>query len=417
VGNTEILRQVLNDARFDPFKRDARGGTALHYAAGEFIPPKIGYRTSSSKTKPGKHAYPYVSGIFVPNVIWLDELYGSSPHEERLDKSYSEKKGFSGRKGCINMLLQAGLDIWHKDSDDKFANPGNEINDDEFVSWWHEKMAKEALDLRTNLNQGGNAISVIGALIATASYVGPLQPPLSYGSDPSMQFSPTSDNTGYAHVWDPYVKIFMVSNSLSFYLAIASIMLAVVPSLPMPQEALLNELGRTRRTVASAICVLLLSVVGILVSYATTSIAVMPNHTSLINARWTSYPALVGGFACLIGNVLFLHRVMRLMYPEMCRRFEKVYEKTFGKVLCGIWKTFGNVLCRVWKTFGKVLCGVWKTFEKVFETFGKVLFGVWMVLDEVCRNIYGNVYGVCALCAFVLKKIYQGVIRCFRMCG
>ena len=328
----------MNDACFDPFERDKWGRTGLHYVVTELIHPSFGNQSSSRETILGRQAYPYVSGIFVPNVVWLDELHESLPHVVRVNK------GYSGRKGCINMLLQTGLDIWQKDNDGKIANPEREINDDEFVSWWHEKMAKEALDLRNNLNQGGNAISVIGALIATASYVGPLQPPLNYGSDPSMQLSPTSDNTGYAHVWDPYVKIFMVSNSLSFYLAIASIMLAVVPSLPMPQQALLNELGRTRRTVASAICVLLLSVVGILVSYATASIAVMPNHTRLINARWTSYPALVGGFACLIGIVLFLNWVMRLMYPEMCRWFEKAFlgvlEKTFVKVLFGVWKTF-----------------------------------------------------------------------------
>jgi hypothetical protein len=95
----------------------------------------------------------------------------------------------------------------------------------------------------------------------------------------------------------------------------------------------LNELGRTRRTVASAICVLLLSVVGILVSYATASIAVMPNHTSFINVSWTSYPTLVGGFACLIGIVLFLNRVMRLMYPEMCRRFGKVIDMVWSALL------------------------------------------------------------------------------------
>ena len=307
--------------RFDPFERDGGGRTGLHYVVAKLIHPRSGYRTSSSKTIPGREAYPYVSYEFVPNVVWLDKLHESSPHEGHVNK------GYSGRKGCINMLLQAGLEIWQKDNDGKIASPGREINDDEFISWWHEKMAKEAFDLRNILNQGGNAVSVIGALIVSASYVGPLQPPLSYGSDPSMQLSPTSENIGYADVWDPYVKIFMVSNSMSFYLAIASIMFAVVPSFPMPQGPLLNELGRIRRTVCSAICILLLSVVGILVSFATASIAVMPNHSSLINARWTSYPVLEGGFACLIGIVLFLNTVLRLMYPELCRRFEKVLFK------------------------------------------------------------------------------------------
>jgi len=142
-----------------------------------------------------------------------------------------------------------------------------------------------------------------------------------------------------------------VSNSLSFYLAIASIMLAVVPSLPMPQEALLFDLVRTRKIVALAIGVLLLSVVGFLVSYATASIAVMPNHTSLIDARWTSYPALEGGLACLIVIALFTKWVVRLMWPKSLQWFVRVFLR--------VW-TFGNVLCRVWKTFGKVLDMVWK---------------------------------------------------------
>ena len=92
----------------------------------------------------------------------------------------------------------------------------------------------------------------------------------------------------------------------------------------------MDELERTKKTVASAICVLLLSVVGILVFYATASIEVMPKHTSFVNV--TSYLALVGGFACLIGIVLFLKRVLRLMYPEKCRKFGKVRAKLYRKV-------------------------------------------------------------------------------------
>ena len=332
MGNTEILRQLMNDAGCDPFMMDRDGRTSLHYAAMGLIEPRckdcygilskfcLQRRPDWKIQMTHRHAYPCVSLFDVPNVLWLDERYESSPQ-------VCVKKGYSGRKGCINMLLQAGVDSWVKDKFGKVANPGPNTRDDEFLSWWHERIAKETLDTKNSLNQGGNAISVIGALIATASYVGPLQPPLSYGSD----FSPTSDNTLYAHVWDPLVKVFMLSNSLSFYFAIASIMLAVVPSLPMPQESLLNELERTRRTVAWAILVLLLSVVSILVSYATASIAVLPKHTNFGNVLWTACPALLGGFACLFGIVLFLIRVMRLMYPEKCRWFGKVL-KTKGYV-------------------------------------------------------------------------------------
>ena len=317
----------MSFASIDPFETDYLGQTCLNYAAIGVIEPHNDIHVQAWKTLiKFSQTYPCVCPADVPNVAWLDKLFESLPQVGRVNKGNNGKN-----KGCIEMLLQAGVDIWQKDKNNKFANPRRKITNDDFVKWWHERIAKETLDIRNYLNQGGNAISVIGALITIASYVGSLQPPLNYGIDPSMQLSPTSDNTSYAHVWDPYVKIFMFSNSMSFYLAIASIMLAVVPSLPMPQVSLLNELECSRETVASAICVLLLFVVGFLVSYATTSIAVMPKHTSFINVGWTSFPALVGGFACLIGIVLFLNRVMQLMYPNKCRRFGKVWWKRFGK--------------------------------------------------------------------------------------
>ena len=181
--------------------------------------------------------------------------------------------GYGGKKMCATLLLQAGVDIWPsgnflkaakvysleedstRDGEDfhvtntfthipTMPDPGNDASDDARI-WWFELVAKETLEAKNNFNAAGNATAVVAALVATASFIGPLTPPLGYGSDASSSW--TLDRVQMANL---PVRVFMASNSLSFYMAIASIMLAIMPSLPMPQEGLREELRRGERTVA-----------------------------------------------------------------------------------------------------------------------------------------------------------------------
>ncbi len=46
MGNTEILRHLLNDEACDPFVMDNVGRTSLHYAAMGLIEPHIVVHTS-----------------------------------------------------------------------------------------------------------------------------------------------------------------------------------------------------------------------------------------------------------------------------------------------------------------------------------------------------------------------------------
>ena len=209
---------------------------------------------------------------------------------------------YEGREACISILVHAGVDLWQKDDGGNFPEPGSSASSANHLSW-QKLFASETLEAKKSLNEAGNAISVVAALVATASYVGPLQPPLGYAND----FVQTSSLS---------IRIFMVTNSVSFYLAIASIMFAVVPSLPMPQEGIYEEWRRTRRTIGIAISLLLMSVLGVLISFAAASNAVLSEEYSWRHGGLTFYPAVVAGLVCLIGILWFFIRLLRLIFPK-----------------------------------------------------------------------------------------------------
>jgi hypothetical protein len=226
--------------------------------------------------------------------------------------SYGEAKvdgaknpSYKGRESCISILVQAGVDVWEKDDGGNFPEPGRLASSKNHLSW-QKKVEIETLEAKKSLNEAGNAISVVAALVATASYVGPLQPPLGYADD----FVQTSNLS---------IRIFMVTNSVSFYLAIASIMFAVVPSLPMPQEGIYEEWQRTRKTIGIAISLLLMSVLGVLISFTAASNAVVSKEYSWRHGGLTFYPTVVAGLVCLIGIIWFFIRLLRLVFPHNVR--------------------------------------------------------------------------------------------------
>ncbi len=215
------------------------------------------------------------------------------------------------RQGCINLLLQAGANIWAKDKEEKWADPGPWAKP-EMRLWWYERVAKETENIRKQLNAAGTGIAVVAALVATGSFVGPLQPPLGYVS---MLSGPTTIDLGIQDT-QLMIKVFVVSNSLSFYLAIASIMLAIVPSLPIPQDGLLfgvrEELQRIRKTISIALIMLLTSIISVLISFATSSLAVVhQQHKAL-----TLYTTLAGGVVCIIVIFSFSLRLRRLIFTK-----------------------------------------------------------------------------------------------------
>jgi hypothetical protein len=210
---------------------------------------------------------------------------------------------YEARETCISILVQAGVDLWQKDNMGNFPEPSRWASNATHLSW-QKTVASETLEAKKSINEVGNAISVVAALVATVSYVGPLQPPLGYVDD----FVQTSNVS---------IRIFMVTNSILFYLlAIASIMFAVVPSLPMPQEGIYEEWQRTQQRIGIAISLLLMSVLGVLISFTTASNVVVSNEYSWRHGGLTFYPAVMGGLVCLIGIIWFFIRLLRLIFPQ-----------------------------------------------------------------------------------------------------
>jgi hypothetical protein len=126
------------------------------------------------------------------------------------------------------------------------------------------------------------------------------------------------------------IKVFLVSNGLSFYLAITSIMLAIMPSLPIPKEGLVfgpcDDIKRSRRTISIAIGMLLASIISVLISFAASSLVVIPlQHRGLM-----AYSTSIGGLICCIGIFSFFLRFLRLICPR--NTFIKKLYQRIGKL-------------------------------------------------------------------------------------
>jgi len=132
------------------------------------------------------------------------------------------KRNDSARRACANLLLQTGADILTTDKNGHMTDPGVDWACNETRIWWCELVAKETSNIKNDLNAAGTGTAVVATLVVTASFVGPLQPPLNYLT---MSSGTTTLDVG-VQVTEFLIKIFLVSNSLSFYLGITSTMLA-----------------------------------------------------------------------------------------------------------------------------------------------------------------------------------------------
>jgi hypothetical protein len=331
-GVPEVLQLFLNKTQniFDPSRTTTYKRTALHFAVDATAPFML--------DKPGS----FVNNFLNPFQCILD--FGSAHHLEYVITKAIKKKPivaghigkdndkvvnldevtrknhkpqlttleeYGGKQTCIFMLLEDGANMWQRDDQWKFAEPGAETAN-EIRTWWFNKQAEQAFATRKTLSDAANATSVVAALIATASYAGPFQPPLGLGT------VSTSSYFDLVQTSSILVQIFVISNCLSFYLAIGSIMFAIVPSVPMPKQVLgYDEWQHSKRTVGAALSLLLFSIFFVVVSFAVASNAGMSDNDSYKHVGLAFYPAMVGGILCLIGIIV------------LSRRFW-VYIKSFG---------------------------------------------------------------------------------------
>ncbi|CAM6115867.1 unnamed protein product [Calypogeia fissa] len=171
-GNPLAVKAILESGEIDPHAKDGFGDTALHYAAGWEVHSNLLHRS-----------------VFVS----LDHYIEAKKRNPMLEDSTPPEKSLGGIIGCIDLLIQAGLDMEQPNKAREPPRLGLSAPN-ELTTWWYDKLTKQSEEAKTNLAAAAQAISVTAALVATASYVGPLQPPL------GLSTSAEAWLTGYSQV-------------------------------------------------------------------------------------------------------------------------------------------------------------------------------------------------------------------------
>ena len=273
-GDPKVLRLFTTDHQFDPLVT-CHGATSLHFDVASRRPTSLPPSEGES--------------ICMFNHLLNMKDYGGFISYEKAKGEDVKNISYKEREACISVLVQAGVSVWQKDENNNFPDPGISTSSQYQLSW-QNIVARETLEANRSLNEIGNAISVVAALVATASYVGPLQPPLGY-----------IDN--FVETANLSIRIYMTTNSVSFHLAIASLLFAVVLKLPIPQEEIFKVWQRTLKTIGIAISLLLMSVLGVLISFTAASNAVVSAEYSWRQRGPTFYTVLVGSLMCLIAMI------------------------------------------------------------------------------------------------------------------
>ncbi|KAL3678491.1 hypothetical protein R1sor_021447 [Riccia sorocarpa] len=294
-GDPELLRILLETGKFDSHYVDApdNGDTFLHAAVC------------------CKNTFPLLP-MLLDYVEIPDQHYGEFGKVEQDlmmmgQQHYKEERQHreSRHQGCVNLLIQEGLDVWEPNKLGRIPDPGQDASP-EYSLWWYEKLTLDTLGQKTSFSSAAAAISVTASLVATASYVGPLQPPLGYSLEDVDQIAKIQ-----AEVLP--VRVFFMCNTIAFYLAIAAVVFSLTPSLPMPHESTREELNRMRKRVTSALVLLILSLVAILSAFASASIVVIPNKNRWNQGWLAASSVIIGSVGCLVALVFSGIRAISLL--------------------------------------------------------------------------------------------------------
>ncbi len=277
-GDPQCLQSLIDRAQ----------GDNLNTFEDDFAPLHFAVNATHPNHEQGDKINHFLSFKNYVNVHGLERTAMEKSKTGKMEKEGSETHGYGGKKACINLLLRAGVDIWQLDRIGNIADPGFDAPHEARL-WWYEKIAKEKYRAKAKINAAGTATAVVAALIASTSFNGHFSPLTGY--DPDMNY--------HEPITKSLVQSFVVTNCVSFYVAMTSIMFAIVPSFPLAQEGLREELDRSRNAVRKAILALLLSIVSFIFSFIFSSIAVMPKE--LKYKLLTIVPAVLGGVFCIYG--------------------------------------------------------------------------------------------------------------------
>ena len=169
-----------------------------------------------------------------------------------------------------------------------------------------------------------NAILVGAALIASVTYAAWLQPPLGYSTDYNEQFSnslpaPPISNPQYA-TFDhhPALHWFWVFNSLSFFLAIATVMLGARSVIPSFRVSVKQEVAELRNNLLITSTLLALSMCYVMLAFSIAGIVVVPPAFKF--RAYMYFTILIGGIVSVVFLCRLWQRILFTVYEPLERR-------------------------------------------------------------------------------------------------
>jgi hypothetical protein len=276
-GKPHAIRALLKSQNIDPKALDVDENTALHYAA---LHPQ-----------------------FVDQSGPWDFVNISQCFQHYTNEIPTSING-GAMKACLELLLQAGINMDKRNKLGETPKIGPQTPQD-VQDWWYERLAKELQVAKESVSAATNAVSVVATLVATTSFVGPLQPPLGLSSstDPENLWV-----LGYSQVNHIAIDIFLFFDNLSFYLAIASIMVALIPNIPIDNEGELHAVKSGKRYLRFAVFLLFASITFLICTFSAASVVIIPGGRWKYKATIVS-TTILGVFVCVIALVLFLKRL------------------------------------------------------------------------------------------------------------
>nr|XP_024358214.1 uncharacterized protein LOC112273542 [Physcomitrium patens] len=281
-GHPAAVQMLLASDRIDPFAVDQQGNTALHYAARAFDDEFHEMRC-------------------------LTPVDYVSMHHFRHKPPHRTKPSFEVI-GCMELLLQAGLDM-NQQNVDGCAPELSGRTPEPVRQWWYEKFTKQTQEQLQNIFATANAVSITAALVATTSFAGPLRPPLGFTQDVHPDWL-----NGYGQFSHPTVEAFFFCDNLTFYLSMTSIILILIPYLPVAHEGILREIHVAKKSVQAAVVVLFISIVFLIAAFFCAALSIVPKD------RWKykSLTVLTTG----IGKALIKRMNKQSMHPSKDRIFQ-----------------------------------------------------------------------------------------------